>query len=105
MQLRDELTGPHDGTGHQLREETDIEAEIEDVAHRLDAPAIHIHDVADGLEGIEGDAYRQQDDIDAEAVAARDLIAHPREDVEHTELEARQVVDDIGQEIGIFEVA
>ena len=77
VQLRDELVGPHDRTCHQLREEADVEAEVEDVADRRDALAVDIHDVADGLEGIERDAHGQQDDIDAETVVARDLVAHP----------------------------
>ena len=34
VQLRDEFVGSHDGTSHQLREEADIEAKVEDVFHR-----------------------------------------------------------------------
>ena len=77
MQLRDKLVGPYNRTCHQLREEAHVEAEVEDVTYRLDALAIHIHDIADSLKGIERDAYWQQDGVDAETVGARHLIANP----------------------------
>ena len=104
MQLWDELVGPHDGTCHQLWEEADVEAEVEDVADGLDTLAVNIHDVADGLEGIERDTHRQHDYVDAKAVIARNLVAHPREDVENAKLKPCQVIDDIGDEIGVFEI-
>ena len=104
VELRDELVGPHDGTCHQLREEAHIEAEVKDIAYRRDAVAVHIHDVADGLEGVERDTHRQQDGVDVETVVACDLVACPRKHVEHTEVQARQVVDDISDEIGVFEI-
>ena len=104
VELRDELVGPHDGTGHQLWKETDIEAEVEDVSDRFDAVTIHIHDVADGLEGIERDAHGEQNGIDAEAVGAGHLVADPRENVEHPELRSEEVVHHIGDEVGVLEI-
>ena len=70
----------------------------------MDALAVDIHDVADGLESIERNAHRQQDGIHTEAVVARDLVAYPRKHVEHAELKAREFIQDIGEEIGIFEI-
>ena len=49
------------GGGHnQLREEGDKEGIAEEVFFRGDLPPVHIDGIAQGLEGIEGDAHRQQ---------------------------------------------
>ena len=66
MQLREELFRPDDRPGHKLREETQVEAEIPEIADRPDCPAGHIDHIADGLEDEERDSHRQKDRIDAE---------------------------------------
>ena len=75
MQLGYELRGTHDGTGHQLREEAQVKAKVQEILHRLNPAALHIHDIAHGLEGKERDTHRQDDGVYAENL-------HPGKDVE-----------------------
>ena len=105
IELRDELGCPHNGPCHQLREEADVEAKVEDVAHRLHFPPKDVHRVADDLKREERDAHREHDFVHVEEVLPAKDIAHPREDIEHAEMDVEEVVDDVGEEIGILEVA
>ena len=104
MELWNKFVGSNNRTCHQLRKETDVEAKVEDVVDGFDAVAIHIHDVTDSLEGIKRNAHRQQDGIDAEAVGVGQFVAYQREDVKHLEIKAKQVVDHIGDEVGVLEI-
>ena len=52
-----------DRSSHQLREEGDVESEFVDVSLRLNFLPVDVHNVADGLEGVEGDADGH-DDLD-----------------------------------------
>ena len=51
----------HDGTGDELREEGDVERELERVALHRGVAAVHVNDVAQALKGEEGDADGQRD--------------------------------------------
>jgi hypothetical protein len=57
VQLRGELGGPHDRTGHQLGEERYIEGEV-DERELVDVVAACVYHVAEGLEREERDADR-----------------------------------------------
>ena len=61
VDLRDEITCPHDRSRHQLREEGDVEEVIDPSPERLDPPPIDIDHVADALEGEERDTDGQED--------------------------------------------
>ena len=56
-QLGQKLRRPHDGPGHQLGEEGHEEEEVHRAVHRLQAPAVDVDGVAEGLEGVKGDAH------------------------------------------------
>ena len=71
---------------HQLREEGDVESEFVDVLLRLDFLPIDVHNVADGLEGIEGDADGH-DDLDKVDMPAEELINVLDKEVEVLEVE------------------
>ncbi len=59
--LRHQGERPLDRPGHQLREERDVEGKIEKPPGRRGLSAIHVDRVAQGLEGVERDADRQDD--------------------------------------------
>ena len=104
VELRHELVGTDDGTRHQLREETDIEAEIQDIAHILRPALIHIHHIADILEGIERDTHGQENLGGIKIGGARQLVAPLRQPVDNLVLAADDSVVGVGEEIGVFEV-
>ena len=105
VHLRDELARANDGSCDQLGKETDEEAEIQDVAYRLELAPVHVHGVTDDLEGEERNAHRQHDAVDTPAVRPCYLVARPGEDIEHLEVNSEQVVDDISEEICVLEIA
>ena len=81
LELGQELAGADDRTGHEVREERDVDREVEEV-HRLDLAPVDVDDVAHRLEREERDADRQRDaedlgiDVDpdvGERVACRHL--------------------------------
>ena len=74
-----------DRSRHQLREEGDVECEFVNVFLRLDFLAIDVHDVADSLEGVEGDADGH-DDLDKV-----DMPVEERVDVLDKEVEVLEV--------------
>jgi len=59
LKLRQQVCGPLDGTGNELREETDEGEEGEQVARGTNLPAVDIDGVAQRLEGVEADAHGQ----------------------------------------------
>lgn len=69
--MRQQVRGSFDGAGHELREEGDEGEEGDDVACRGEFFAVDVDRVAQGLEGVERDADRQ-DDPQQEAVAVGD---------------------------------
>lgn len=104
IQLRHKLRGTDDGTGNQLREERDIETEVEDVLDRLDLPAVNIHGVGDNLEDIERYTHRQDDAIDEEASVMAETVANVGEYIEDLNRRAEQVVEDVREEVRVLEV-
>ena len=60
-ELRKQTMAALDGPGHQLREEGDVEREDAQMALSRSVAPIDIDRVSDGLEGVEGDAKRQQE--------------------------------------------
>ena len=105
VELGDEFAGPDYRARNQLREEADVEGEVQDVAHRLYFAHIYVGAVADYLEYIEGYAYRQHYAVHGESFAAADGVAYPREGIEYPQLQAEYLIDQVGEEIGIFEIA
>ena len=59
MDLVEQVLGPLDGSGHQLGEEGDEEGVAEEIPLGLHLAPVHVHGIAQGLEGIEGDAHGQ----------------------------------------------
>ena len=104
MQLLDELRRADDGTGHQLREERKVKAEVQEIPDRLYPPTFHIDDIAHRLEGEEGDAHRQDDGIDAEDIGPYQHIQPFAEDVVHLDGRAEEVVHEVGDEVGVLEI-
>ena len=88
-ELREQVGGPLDGSGHQLREETHEGEKPDDVAGGLKFSAIHVDAVAQRLEGVETDAHRQ-DKVKQKAVGVA---------VE------KQAGKGLGEEIVVFEQA
>ena len=87
VELRHELVGAQDGAGDELGEEGGVEAEVEDVAHMGYLVLVDVDDVADVLEGVEGDAYGEQY-LDGDAVFG-----------------AESGIKEVGEEVGILEEA
>ena len=50
-----------DRTGNQLREQGNVGSQLDEIGLCLHLPAIDVRQVGDGLEGVEGDANRQED--------------------------------------------
>ena len=63
VQLLNKFRGAHDRTGHKLREERKIEAEVQEILYGSNLPPLHVHNVTHRLEGEEGNAHRQDDGI------------------------------------------
>lgn len=57
-ELRQEVRRPFDGSRHQLGEKRDEGKEGDDIPGRFNFPTININGIAQGLEGVERDAYR-----------------------------------------------
>jgi len=61
VELWEQRLGPLDRPGDQLGKEADESEESQEVACRLDLAPINVDAVAEGLEGVEADADRQDD--------------------------------------------
>ena len=86
-----------DRSSHQLREEADVECELVDVFLRLDFLSVNVHNIADGLEGVEGDA-NGHDDLDEVDVPAKELIDVFNKEVEVFEVEQEAQVSQNGEQ-------
>ena len=60
FELAEQVSGALDGARDKLGEEGDEERVGEEIPLGLNLAPVHIHGVAEGLEGIEGDAHREQ---------------------------------------------
>ncbi len=60
-ELRQELVRAHDRPGDEMREETDVEHDVERRARGRQAPAIDVDDVGNRVKGQERDRHRQGD--------------------------------------------
>ena len=105
VELRDEVAGFYDRSGHQLGEERDVETEIEQVAHRFHQPAVHIGRIADDLERVEGDSHGQDDAVYAEERLAEQPVALGSQQVGHLEGGAAYGIHQVREKVGILEVA
>ena len=61
LQLGDELVAPLDGPRNQLREKGVEDRKGDEVAAGRSRSPVNIEDIAQGLEGVKGDAHRQDD--------------------------------------------
>ena len=104
VQLRDKFRGTDNRPSHQLREEAHVEAKVQDVLNGLDVTPVDVHTVADRLEGKEADSDRQKDLLKDE-VGSQRLVGPQREGVLHGDFDTGEVVNKIGHEVGIFEIA
>ena len=104
VQLREELRGPDDRAGHKLREEGQEEAEIQEIMDGFHLLPLHVHHVADGLEGEEGDAHGKDDGIDPEELCPGDQVPQFPEDVPHLDGDSEEVADEVRQEIRVLEI-
>ena len=60
LELVEDVPRPLDGPGHQLGEEGDEQGVVEEVPLGGHVLPVHVDGVAQGLEGVKGDAHRQQ---------------------------------------------
>ena len=67
--------------------------------------AIDINGVGHDLEEVEGYTYGQDDTIHHEASALAEAVANIGKDIKDGELRPEQVIKDVGEEIGVLEVA
>ena len=61
VELGQQVRGPHNRTGHQMREEAHQQHDVQQALGRRCLAAMDVHDIADALEGEEADPDRQQD--------------------------------------------
>jgi len=59
--LGNEVLGPHDGAGHELREEREVEEVVRPAVERTQLAAVDVDRVAQRLEDEERDAHGQED--------------------------------------------
>ena len=104
VQLLDKLHGTHDGTGHQLREEAQVKAEVQEIGHRGNLAALHVHNIAHRLEGEEGNTHRQHDGIYPENGRAGKHIQEFSQDIVYLDGQAEEVVHEVRDEIGVLEI-
>ena len=67
--------------------------------------AIDINGIGHDLEEVEGYTYRQDDTINHEAARLREAVADIGKDIKDGKLRTKEIIDHIGEEIGVLEVA
>ena len=103
--LRQEVGGALDGSCHELREEADVGEEGRGIAGGGEAAAIDVDGIAEGLEGVEGDAHRE-DEVEGEGVGVEATGAEQSREVRGEEVEVfeesedAQVEADVGSREG-----
>ncbi len=97
LQLRQEVAGAYDGTRHELREETQVEREVEQIAAKRHLPPVYVNQITYGLKREERDADGQHERVQERQVAEQAGFRAARH--------GRQpFIDEAVQEIGVFEV-
>ena len=82
LKLRQEVRGPLDGAGHQLREETDVGGKLDQVARGPQLAAIDVDGIRQRLKRIERDTHREnQPQHDAAQVDAQQFAQLRGEEV------------------------
>ena len=104
VQLRDKLRGTYDRSSNELWEETDVEAKVQDVLDGLNVPAVDVHTVADGLERKKANSDRQKD-LFKDEVGSQRIVGPQRKGVLYGDFDTGEVINKIGHEVGIFEIA
>lgn len=105
VKLRYELRCPYDRSGYKLRKERDIEAKVEYIVDGCYFLFIDIDGVRNHLEEVEGDAYWKYNPVNVESSVFAASVTDICKDVEYLQMGSEQVVEHIGEEIGILEVA
>ena len=105
VELRYEVARLDDRSGYELWEEADVEAEVEDVPYGTDKSAIDVGGIADDLEGVERDAYRQDDAVHAEDGTACCCVEPLGCDVPDLDVYAEDLPYDVCEEVAVLEVA
>ena len=90
-----------DRSRHQLGEEGDVEREFVDVSLRFNFLPIDVHDVANGLEGVEGDADGH-DDLDEIDVPVEKRVDVLNKEVEVLEVEQEAQIPQDGEQKSQF---
>ena len=104
VELRDELVGTHNGACHKLGEEGGIESEVEDVGGVAYLVLVDIDYVTDILKGEEGYAHGQQYLGGVEGGGLGEVVGKEGQMVHDLMVGVEDVVVDVGEEVGIFEV-
>ena len=104
VELRNELVGTHNRACDELREECEVESEVENVFDGLDFSAIDVDAVTHRLEREERNAHGQNNRID-ERMRVEHLVACGSEEVVDVEFYAGEVVEGVEEEVGILVVA
>ena len=81
MKLRYELRCTHNGARDKLREEAEIEPEVQEVLHGFYPAALHVHYVTNRLEGEERYANGQDNGVYAEKGRARNGVQELPKDI------------------------
>ena len=58
-----EIAGAHDGAGHELGEEADVEGKIGEPSDGLKVAAVHVNGVAKALKGVKRNPDRQENHV------------------------------------------
>jgi len=95
-ELGQEAGGTLDGACHQLREKGHVQGEIPEVPFRLLFAAVDVDGIAQCLEGVEGDAHRQQhfERRQGNPVEVKEELEIRREEVEIFESEKHAEIAD-----------
>ena len=104
VKLGYELRRTDDGACHQLREETQVETEVQEILHRLYLAAFYVHDIAHRLEGKERYTYRQDDGVYAEDCRTGEHVKEFTQNIMDLYRQPEEVVQEVGEEVCILEI-